>query len=102
MRYTSATLLLALPAIVAAREQVPLKDVFVETVQEWFDKAASYIPGAVSSPIDTAAGRVAAEKVTPLTKENWASVLAPSAASSVSDGPAAQVVQSMTSSSQLA
>ena len=82
MRFTSA-LLLALPAIVAAQQQKPLQD----TLQGWFDKAKSFIPGAVTSPINTGAARVAAEKVTLLTKENWASTLTPSASSSFSDGP---------------
>jgi len=82
MRFTSA-FLLALPAIVAAQQQKPLQD----TVQEWFNKAKSFMPGAVTSPIDTAAARVAAEKVTLLTKDNWASTLTPSASSSFSDGP---------------
>ncbi len=87
MRITSA-FLLALPAIVAAQQQKPLQD----TVQEWFNKAKSFIPGAVTSPIDTATARVAAEKVTLLTKDNWVSTLTPSAVSSFSDAPEEWIV----------
>lgn len=77
------TFLLALPAIVAAQQQKPLQD----TVQGWFNKAKSYIPSSVSSPIDAGAARVAAEKVTPLTRDNWVSTLTPSDSSAFSDGP---------------
>ena len=68
-------LLLALPAIVVAQEQKPLG----ENVQAWFEKAKSYIPASVYSPVTAGAAKVAAENVTPLTKDNWLSVLSPSA-----------------------
>lgn len=73
MRFSPA-LLLALPATVAAQEQKPLGD----NLQAWFEKAKSYIPASVYSPVAAGAAKVAAENVTPLTNDNWLLVLSPS------------------------
>ena len=81
MRLVTA-LLVALPVIVAAQQQKPLG----ENLQSWFDKAKSYIPSGTKSPAAAGAAKLAAQNVTPLTKSNWQSVLAPKA-SSLKDGP---------------
>ena len=73
MRFSPA-LLLALPATVVAQGQIPLG----ENLQAWFDQAKSYIPASVYSPVAAGAAKLAAENVTPLTKDNWLSVLSPS------------------------
>ena len=70
----SNSLVLGLPALAAAQFQIPLGEKF----NAYVDKAKSYIPGAVSSPIQAGAARIAAANVTPLTKDNWQSVLTPS------------------------
>ena len=77
--------LIFLPALVAAQQQVPLK----EQLQGWFNKAKSYLPTnvpAAAAPADTPAAPeqakqpppVLSEKpVTPLTMSNWESTLSP-------------------------
>lgn len=67
----SASLLFALPAITIAEEQVPLG----KKAEGWFNKAKSYVPTAVKSPVSASASKVAAQVITPLTKDNWESEL---------------------------
>ncbi|KAI9665698.1 MAG: hypothetical protein M1821_003632 [Bathelium mastoideum] len=71
-------ILLWLPVLVVAQDQVPL----VDQVKGWFGKAQSYVqsavPPAVTNPIDTAASKVAATSVSPVTLDNWRDVLKPS------------------------
>lgn len=73
MRF-STTLLIALPAIATAQQQKPLG----ENLQAWFEKAKSYIPTAATEPVAAGAAKVASKNITPLTKDNWQAVLAPS------------------------
>ncbi|KAH8697713.1 hypothetical protein BGW36DRAFT_379273 [Talaromyces proteolyticus] len=78
MRFLS--LIVVLPALAAAQQQIPLGD----QVKGWFDKVKSFVPSTpVSDPIENvaqkAAGKVAEKIVTPLTTSNWQSVLEPSA-----------------------
>lgn len=75
-----STLLLALPAIVAAQQQKPLG----ENLQSWFDKAKSYIPGGAQEPVAAGAAKVASKNITPLTKGNWQSALSPTTSPSKS------------------
>lgn len=84
MRFSS-TLLLALPALAVAQEQVPLAD----KVKGWFNKAQSYVSSAVPavpSPADAGAAKVAEYVVTPLKHDNWKSVITPDA-SAAGTGP---------------
>lgn len=67
----SASLLFALPAITIAEEQVPLG----KKAEGWFNKAKSYVPTVVKSPVSASASKVAAQVITPLTKDNWESEL---------------------------
>lgn len=80
----SATLLL-LPALGLAQSQIPLGD-YSATLNSWFEKAKSYIPPSVYSPTATAAAKVASKNVVPITKENWATTLVPSASASTHKG----------------
>jgi hypothetical protein len=85
MRF-SRSLVLALPALALAEEQVPLMD----KVKGFFNKATSIVSSAVPSapsPVDAGAAKVAEIVVSPLNQENWRSVLTPSPASAVTDGP---------------
>ena len=84
--HVTTALLLALSAAAYADTQSPLGS-FAPTLQTWFEKAKSYIPSAVTSPIDAGASKVAAKNVVSLTKENWASTLTPSASTSAASGP---------------
>jgi hypothetical protein len=78
MRFSS-TLLLALPAIAVAEEQIPLLD----KVKGFFNKAtaavSSSIPAVPSAPINAAANKAASKAAEaiqhPLTLENWKQVL---------------------------
>jgi hypothetical protein len=74
MRFSS-TLLLALPALAVAEEQVPLLD----RVKGFFNKAtaavSSSIPAAPSAPVEAAAAKAAEAVQYPLTLENWKDVL---------------------------
>lgn len=78
MRFSS-TLLLALPAIAVAEEQVPL----LEKVKGFFNKAtaavSSSIPAAPSNPINAATDKAAAKAAGAiqhtLTLENWREIL---------------------------
>lgn len=76
MRLPTA-LLLVLPAIAAAQEQKPL----VENLQSWFEKAKTYLPAGAKDPVGAGAAKVAGKNITPLTKDNWQSVLSPSGSS---------------------
>lgn len=72
MRFTS--LAAFLPALALAQEQVPLAD----RVQGWFNKAKAYVPTAVpADPIVKMAEKVSEKQVTPVTMQNWQSILAP-------------------------
>lgn len=84
MRLTTA-FLVALPALAAAQQQLPL----ASTLQSWLEKAKSYLPDVATAPATTAAAKAAAANITPLTVDNWQSVLAPSPshASNTWDGP---------------
>jgi hypothetical protein len=66
-----ASTLLLLP-VLAAAQQVPIGD----QLRGWFEKAKSFVPGAVTSPKDAGAAKVAAENVVTLNKDNWATELA--------------------------
>ncbi|EOD52460.1 hypothetical protein UCRNP2_725 [Neofusicoccum parvum UCRNP2] len=84
MRF-SKTLLVALPALALAEEQVPL----AEKVKGWFNKAQDYVSTAipaVQSPINAGASKVVEKVVANLTLENWRDIVAPSA-SAASQGP---------------
>ncbi|OCL12518.1 hypothetical protein AOQ84DRAFT_285019 [Glonium stellatum] len=73
MRFSS-TILLALPALVLAQEQIPLG----EKVKGWINKAQSYVSSAVPavpSPMDAGAAKVAKRVEHILTLDNWKSVL---------------------------
>jgi len=78
MRYSS--ILLALPALSLAQEQVPLAD----KIKGWFNKAQSLIPTSVPTIIpdvvDAGASKVAQQYVHPLNLSNWKEVISPSAA----------------------
>lgn len=76
------SLVAALPALAAAQAQIPLGD----QVKGWFDKVKSFVPStpqAAVPPVENvaqkAAGKIAEKVVTPLTLDNWKSVLEPSA-----------------------
>lgn len=78
MRFSSS-LVLALPALALAEEQVPL----LEKVKGFFSKAtaavSSAIPAAPSAPVNAAASKAAAKAAEaiqhPITLENWKEVL---------------------------
>lgn len=78
MRFSS-TVLLALPAVAVAEQQIPILD----KVKGFFNKAtaavSSSIPAVPSSPInaatDKAASKAAAAIQYPITLENWKEVL---------------------------
>ena len=82
----ASALLLVLPAIVAAQQQKPLLENVQEQAQAWLDIAKSYLPEAVKAPVSTGAAKAASKNVTPLTKDNWDTVLSPSI-SKASKGP---------------
>jgi hypothetical protein len=66
--------LLLLPAMAIADDQVPLK----QKAAAWFEKAKSYIPSAAPpSPIDAGASKVAGLVVEKITKNNWRTKLLP-------------------------
>ncbi|KAF2130915.1 hypothetical protein P153DRAFT_313027 [Dothidotthia symphoricarpi CBS 119687] len=71
----STTLLLALPALSAAQEQMPL----LEKVKGFFNKAtaavSSAIPAAPSAPVEAAAAKAAEAIQHPLTLETWKETL---------------------------
>jgi hypothetical protein len=75
----SSSLLLALPALAVAEEQIPLLD----KVKGFFNKAtaavSSSIPSMPSAPVDSAANKAAVNAAAaiqyPLTLENWKEVL---------------------------
>lgn len=72
MRFTSFVAFL--PALALAQEQVPLAD----RVQGWFNKAKAYVPTAVpADPIVKMAEKVSEKRVTPVTLQNWQSILTP-------------------------
>jgi hypothetical protein len=73
MRF-STSLLVALPALALAQEQVPL----AEKLQGWLSQAQSYVSSALPSapsPLDAGAAKVAKHVETALTLENWQQVL---------------------------
>ena len=94
----STTLFLALPILITAQQQKPLLDTLQEQAssylgqaQLYFEKAKSYVPGAIQSPINTGTANIAAKNVTPLTKENWYQTLK-SSTSATSQGPSTWMV----------
>lgn len=84
MRF-SRSLLLALPALALAEEQVPLFD----KLKGYLNKATAAVSSAIPavSPLDAGAAKVAEHVVSPLTLENWQSVLTPSGSAIQSEGP---------------
>ncbi|KAI4228897.1 MAG: hypothetical protein L6R36_001315 [Xanthoria steineri] len=84
MRLTTSSLLVILPLLTAAQQQQkPLS----ENLQEWFEKAKSYIPSTATAPVASTAAKAAANNVETLTTSNWQSVLSPSSDSDPSQGP---------------
>jgi hypothetical protein len=88
MRYTPV--LLALPALSLAQDQVPLFD----KLKGWFNKAQSFVPASIPSipsiipdVVDSGASKVAQSVVYPLNLSNWKDVLSPSATAAQKDGP---------------
>ena len=72
MRFTS--LVAFLPALALAQEQVPL----AERVQGWFNKVKAYVPTAVpADPMVKIAEKVTEKRVTPVSLDNWQSILTP-------------------------
>lgn len=72
MRFTSLVALL--PALALAQEQQPLAD----RVQGWFNRVKSYVPSAdPAAPIEKLAEKVSEKRVTPVTLNNWQSILTP-------------------------
>jgi hypothetical protein len=76
MRFSSF-LVVALPALALAQDQVPLGD----RLKGWFNKATaniqSAIPSAIPHPIDAGAAKVAEQVVQPINMSNWQEVLTP-------------------------
>jgi hypothetical protein len=73
MRFSS-TLVVVLPALALAQEQVPLAD----KIKGWINRAQSYVSSAVPSvpsPMDAGAAKVAEHVEHVLTLDNWKSVL---------------------------
>ena len=73
MRASHSLILALLPTLTLSAEQIPL----TEKATGWFNKAKSYVPTAAKSPIGSSAAKVAAEIITPITRENWESELSP-------------------------
>ena len=72
-----STLLLTLPALAAAADQVPLK----EKASGWLNKAKSYVDSArpvAQGPINAAASAVTAKRVHKFTHANYDAKLSPS------------------------
>lgn len=84
MRFTTS-LLLALPALTLAQDQIPLG----ERLKGWFNKATasiqSAIPSVVPNPVDAGTSKIAEQVVYPINMSNWKDVLKPS--SSTLGGP---------------
>jgi hypothetical protein len=78
MRFTPVVL--ALPAMAAAQQQIPL----LEQAKGWYNSligaASSAVNSGLSDPVNAAAEKVEQLSVTNLTKENFAEVLKPGAA----------------------
>ncbi|KAK8220457.1 hypothetical protein IWZ00DRAFT_485313 [Phyllosticta capitalensis] len=84
MRVSSA-LLVALPALALAEDQVPL----VDKVKGWFNQAQSYVSTAIpaaATPVEAAASKIAETAVANLTLENWRQTINSSASASAA-GP---------------
>lgn len=88
----TSSVLLALPALSLAQEQVPL----VDKLKGWFTQAQAYVPTSIPSIIpdvvDGGASKVAQSVVYPLNLSNYKEVLSPSAKASQSKGPEEVVV----------
>lgn len=95
-----SSLLMLLPAVAVAQEQIPLMDQVQGQVQDWVEKAKSFLPSQQVAPAaeqqgeereeaapateSTPESQILAEKnVVPFTLANWESKLA----ASVDDGP---------------
>lgn len=78
MRFSS-TLVLALPAIAVAEQQIPLLDRIKGYVAQLTASVSSAVPAAPSNPINAATNKAAAKAAEaiqhPLTLENWKEVL---------------------------
>ena len=86
--YLSASLfLLVLPSLIVAQAQKPLGEKIGDNLQEWFNKAKSFIPASATSPVDTTSAKVASVHVTSLTKDNWKTELSSSSSSVSNEGP---------------
>lgn len=81
-----STILLLLPALALAQDQKPM-GFFGMDFEPYFEKAKSYLPASAKSPVSASAAKIAAKNVTPLTKDNWASTLKPSASAQAGTGP---------------
>ena len=73
MRASHSLILALLPSLTLSAEQIPL----TEKATGWFNKAKSYVPTAAKAPVSSSAAKVAAEIITPITRENWESTLSP-------------------------
>ncbi len=69
--HISSSIAFALPILAAAQQQKPLG----ATVQDWFEKAKSYVPSAASAPWSAGAAKAAEHNVVPLTLQNWRETL---------------------------
>ena len=81
-----SAILLALPLLAAADQQKPLLQTVQDKFQDFqkdpqsfltdlYEQGKTFIPGSVTNPVDTAASKVAAKNVVPLTKYNWVETL---------------------------
>lgn len=92
-----SSLVMLLPAVAVAQEQIPLMDQVQGQVQGWLEKAKSFLPSEQVAPAaeqqgseeaasagSTPENKIVAEKeVVPLTLSNWESILV----ASEEDGP---------------
>ena len=89
MHLQSILPILLLPTLALTQEQKPLLANLQDQAFSLFESAKAYIPAAYlptpaasgDGPIKPLASKIAAKNVIPLTKDNWKSVLQPSAAS---------------------
>lgn len=71
----SSTLVLALPALVLAEDQVPLGDKLKGYWNKITEAVTSAVPAAPSSPVSAGAAKIAENVQHELTLENWKQVL---------------------------
>ena len=77
-----STLLLALPALVAAQNHFP----FADQAQAWFEKAKSFIPSSPPNPVEFGAAEFAKGRVHKITHTNYEQKLKPTS-QNPADGP---------------